>query len=77
MPKLKIKRGDNVVVISGRDKGKQGKVLRVFPAEARAIHYGEREKRGIYGEATSKDVEELAEEGIGVTSIPWVPRQDS
>jgi len=37
MPKLKIKKDDNVVVISGRDKGKQGKVLRVFPAEARAI----------------------------------------
>jgi hypothetical protein len=48
-----------------------------FPEEARAIHYGEREKRGIYGEATPKDVEELAEEGIGVTSIPWIPRQDS
>ncbi len=29
MPKLKIKKDDNVVVISGRDKGKQGKVLRV------------------------------------------------
>ena len=40
MPKLKIKKGDNVVVISGRDKGKQGKVLRVFPAEARAIVQG-------------------------------------
>ena len=40
MPKLKIKRGDNVVVISGRDKGKQGKVLRVFPTEARAIVQG-------------------------------------
>src|SRR5438093_4624919 len=48
-----------------------------FPEEARAIHYGEREKRGIYGEATPKDVEDLTEEGIGVTSIPWVPRQDS
>ena len=40
MPKLKIKRGDNVVVISGRDKGKQGKVLRVFPAEERAVVQG-------------------------------------
>ena len=40
MPKLKIKKDDNVVVISGRDKGKQGKVLRVFPAEARAIVQG-------------------------------------
>ena len=36
MPKLKIKKDDNVVVISGRDKGKQGEVLRVFPTEDRA-----------------------------------------
>ena len=27
MPKLKIKKGDNVVVISGRDKGRAGEVL--------------------------------------------------
>jgi ribosomal protein L24 len=40
MPKLKIKKGDNVVVISGRDKGKAGEVLRVYPAEARAIVQG-------------------------------------
>ncbi len=40
MPKLKIKKGDNVVVISGRDKGKTGEVLRVFPAEARAVVQG-------------------------------------
>src|SRR5438876_12085351 len=40
MPKLKIKKGDNVVVISGRDKGKTGEVLRVLPAEARVIVQG-------------------------------------
>jgi large subunit ribosomal protein L24 len=40
MPKLKIKKGDNVVVISGRYKGKSGEVLRVYPAEARAIVQG-------------------------------------
>jgi len=40
MAKLKIKKEDNVVVISGRDKGKQGKVLRVFPAEERAVVQG-------------------------------------
>ena len=40
MVKLKIKKGDNVVVISGRDKGKQGQVLRVFPAESRVIVQG-------------------------------------
>src|SRR5499427_9565148 len=40
MPKLKIKKGDNVVVISGRDKGKTGEVLRVLPAEARVVVQG-------------------------------------
>ena len=40
MPKLKIKKGDNVVVISGRDKGKSGEVLRVFPAESRLVVQG-------------------------------------
>jgi len=38
--KLKIKKGDNVVVISGRDKGKRGEVLRVFPDEGRLIVQG-------------------------------------
>ena len=40
MPKLKVKKGDNVVVISGRDKGKRGEVLRVFPTEARLVVQG-------------------------------------
>ena len=40
MPKLKIKKGDNVVVISGRDKGKSGEVLRVMTAEQRLIVQG-------------------------------------
>jgi large subunit ribosomal protein L24 len=40
MPKLKIKKGDNVVVISGRDKGKSGEVLRVFPTDSRLIVQG-------------------------------------
>jgi large subunit ribosomal protein L24 len=35
--KLKIKKGDKVVVIAGRDKGKQGEVLSVSPAENRAV----------------------------------------
>ena len=40
MPKMKIKKGDNVVVISGRDKGKRGEVLRVFPDESRLVVQG-------------------------------------
>ena len=38
--KLKIKKGDKVVVIAGRDKGKSGEVLRVMPAENRAVVQG-------------------------------------
>ena len=40
MPKLKIKKGDSVVVISGRDKGRSGEVLRVLPAERRLVVQG-------------------------------------
>ena len=34
---MKIKKGDNVIVISGKDKGKTGKVVRAFPREDRVI----------------------------------------
>ncbi len=36
----KIKKGDKVIVIAGKDKGKSGDVLEVFPSENRAIVSG-------------------------------------
>jgi hypothetical protein len=48
-----------------------------FAEEARKIHYGEVEKRNIYGEASDADAEALAEEGIEFARIPWVRRADS
>lgn len=47
-----------------------------FAEEARKIHNGESDKRGIYGEASSEQAEALAEEGIEFSQIPWVPRAD-
>jgi len=38
----KIKKGDKVVVITGADKGKTGEVLKVIPAENRAVVQGVR-----------------------------------
>lgn len=35
--KMSVKRGDVVEVIAGKDKGKQGKVLRVIPQSARVV----------------------------------------
>ncbi|WP_316355005.1 50S ribosomal protein L24 [Candidatus Trichorickettsia mobilis] len=40
MLKLKIRKGDSVVVIAGKDKGKQGKVLKIFPKDNKAIVAG-------------------------------------
>ena len=40
MPKLKIKKGDNVVVLTGRDKGKTGSVLRALPTENKVVVQG-------------------------------------
>ncbi|MEM9556509.1 MAG: 50S ribosomal protein L24 [Acidobacteriota bacterium] len=37
MPKTKIKKGDQVLVIAGRDRGARAKVLRVLPREGTAI----------------------------------------
>ena len=41
---LKIKRGDTVVVISGKDKGKRGEVERVEPAKGRVVVSGVNER---------------------------------
>jgi len=43
-----------------------------FAEEARRIHYGEADKRGIYGEASADQAAELADEGIEIGQIPWV-----
>ena len=40
MVKLKIKKGDHVVVLTGKDKGKHGEVLKMVPTENRAIVKG-------------------------------------
>lgn len=47
-----------------------------FADEARRIHKGETPARGIYGESTPEQAEALADEGIEVAQIPWVPRAD-
>jgi len=48
-----------------------------FPYEARNIHYDKRISKGIYGKATPEDTAELLEEGIEVTTIPWINKSDN
>lgn len=48
-----------------------------FATEARRIHYGDAEERGIYGRATEKEAEELDDEGIEFHRLPRIRRRDS
>jgi len=48
-----------------------------FAEEARRIHYGEADARGIYGEATESQHDALVDEGIEVARIPWLPVNDA
>lgn len=43
-----------------------------FAEEARKIHYGETDPRGIYGETSDAEAEALADEGIEVARVPWL-----
>jgi len=44
-----------------------------FAREARAIHEGKSEERGIYGEATPTEVKALVEDGVPVAALPPAP----
>lgn len=47
-----------------------------FAEEARKIHYGETEERGIYGQTSIEEAEALAEEGIDALAVPWLPPEN-
>jgi hypothetical protein len=47
-----------------------------FAREARRIHAGDAPVRAIRGEATPDDARALAEDGVPVLRIPWIPRAE-
>lgn len=55
------------VLKNSEDVGKE------FPAEARAIHYAEKPRRSIRGEASRDDIDALRDEGIEVYAVPGLP----
>jgi hypothetical protein len=46
-----------------------------FPEEARKIHYGEAEPRGISGTASGEEAQALIEEGIDILMLPPLPEE--
>ena len=48
-----------------------------FAEEARKIYYGETQSRPIRGESTEKEAQELVEEGIPFSKLPWQTKEDA
>ena len=48
-----------------------------FAEEARKIYYGEKKARAIRGESTEKESQDLAEEGIPFSKLPWHSKEDA
>ena len=43
-----------------------------FAYEARSLHYDKKKLKAIYGKATEEEINDLEEEGIQTTTIPWI-----
>mgnify|MGYP001383349970 FL=1 len=48
-----------------------------FAQEARSIFYDKKTSKGIYGSATNEETKELLEEGIEVSTVPWVKKNEN
>ncbi|AYG67519.1 MULTISPECIES: DUF1178 family protein [unclassified Rhizobium] len=63
----KLKEAVDAIKANAEDVGAK------FPEEARKIHYGEADARGIIGKATPDEAQALVEEGIEIAAIPVLP----
>tara|TARA_B100000945_G_C20366512_1_gene589903 strand:- start:776 stop:1201 length:426 start_codon:yes stop_codon:yes gene_type:complete len=47
-----------------------------FPREVRNIYYDKRKNKNIYGKATQEESEQLKDEGIELTAVPWIDKTE-
>ena len=88
---LNSKEKDNQIKIIDKDfKDEKNKLLNLrkyieknfdyvgkdFSKKVREVYYDKKNKKAIYGTTTSKEREELADEGIDLLSIPWVNKNN-
>jgi len=64
---VKLKEAVDTIKANSEDVGAK------FPEEARKIHYGEADARGIIGKATPDEAQALVDEGIEIAAIPVLP----
>lgn len=58
---MKIKKGDNVIVITGSNKGKKGKVLKAMPSENKVIVEGVNMRKKAHKARNKGDVSQMLE----------------
>ena len=88
---LNSKKKDNHIDIINKDfKDEKNKLLNLrkyieknfeyvgkdFSKKVREVYYDKKNKKAIYGTITTREREELAEEGIDLLSIPWVNKDN-
>ena len=74
----KVKKGDKVVVLAGRDKGKEGEVIEVRPAEARVVVRGVNVvKRHTRASMSSQGGIDEKEAPISVSNVAHVDPKDN
>jgi hypothetical protein len=44
-----------------------------FATEVRKMHYGDSEPENVYGQSSAEERESLADEGIDIVTLPWLP----
>lgn len=70
MASFKIKKGDQVVVLTGRDKGKRGEVVRVMPKDSRALVRGVNMVRRHQKQTASQEAGIISKEaGINLSNL--------
>ncbi|MEM9471359.1 MAG: 50S ribosomal protein L24 [Pseudomonadota bacterium] len=75
--KLKVKKGDRVIVVAGKDKGKSGDVLRVLPNENRAVVSGVNVARKHQKQTAAQDGGIVSKElSIHVSNLAHIDPKD-
>ena len=65
---MKIKKNDNVIVVTGKDKGKTGKVVRAFPQENRIIVEGVNMKKKHQRATKSNSKGQIIEKALPISA---------
>jgi large subunit ribosomal protein L24 len=77
MAMRKLKKGDRVIVLAGRDKGKKGEILKMLPAEDRAVVQGVNVARRHQKQSAQQEGGIVAREAaIHVSNLAFIDPKD-